>query len=137
MAPRQAPRGPGRRNFAQSLSSPIRGWFETFTPNGREARAGDVWTLPDHARTLRQIANTDAEAYYKGDLAQKFAAFAAETGGYMRLADLAAHESTWVDPIHTNYRGHDIWEIPPNGQGIAALEALNIARGLRHRAQRP
>ena len=119
-----------QRNFAQNNVGPeFRGWFETFAPGGREARAGDVWTLPDHARTLRQIANTNAEDYYKGDLAQKFAAFAAETGGYVTLADLASHESTWVDPISTNYRGVDVWEIPPNGQGIAALEALNIIEG--------
>src|SRR6185436_19167519 len=119
-----------QRNYAESNVGPeFRGWFETFAPNGREARAGDLWTLPDHARTLRLIAESNAEAYYKGELAQKFAAFASETGGHMTLADLAAHESTWVDPIHTNYRGHDVWEIPPNGQGIAALEALNIVEG--------
>jgi gamma-glutamyltranspeptidase/glutathione hydrolase len=119
-----------QRNYAQSNIGPeFRGWFETFAPTGREARAGDVWTLPDHAKTLRLIAKTNADAYYRGELAQKLAAFAAETGGYMTLADLAAHESTWVDPISTNYRGHDVWEIPPPGQGIAALEALNIVEG--------
>jgi len=113
-----------------NTSAEFRGWFETFAPDGRIARPGDTWRLPDHARTLQRIAETGAEAYYRGDLATRIADFARETGGYITEADLAPHESTWVEPICAGYRGYDVWEIPPNGQGIAALIALNILDGL-------
>jgi gamma-glutamyltranspeptidase/glutathione hydrolase len=117
-------------NFAQTnTTSEFRGWFETFAPEGRTARPGDTWRLPDHARTLQRIAETNAEAFYRGELAARIADFARETGGYITEADYAAHESTWVDPISATYRGFDAWEIPPNGQGIAALMALNILDG--------
>jgi gamma-glutamyltranspeptidase/glutathione hydrolase len=105
------------------------GWFETFTPGGKAPRAGDMWASPGHASTLRRIAETNAEAFYQGDLAGKIADFAAQTGGYITHDDLAAHTSTWVEPINTSYRGYEVWEIPPNGQGIAALNALNILEG--------
>ncbi len=113
-----------------NTSAEFRGWFETFAPDGRIAKPGDTWRLPDHARTLQRIAETGAEAYYRGDLATRIADFARETGGYITEADLAAHESTWVEPICAGYRGYDVWEIPPNGQGIAALIALNILDGM-------
>ncbi len=108
----------------------FRGWHATFAPGGRMARAGDMWTLPDHAATLREIASTGAESFYRGRLAREIAGFASVTGGTIIEADLAAHESTWVDPIMTDYRGYGVWEIPPNGQGIACLIALNILEGL-------
>jgi gamma-glutamyltranspeptidase / glutathione hydrolase len=98
-------------------------------PDGRVARPGETWRLPDHARSLQRIAETKSEAFYKGDLAEKIAAFAAETGGYITCEDLAAHRSTWVKPISIAYRDHEVWEIPPNGQGIAALQALAILEG--------
>lgn len=107
-----------------------RGWFETFAPEGRAASPGDIWTLPGHAATLRRIAQSGAEDFYRGELAARIAGFAAETGGYLTEADLAAHSSTWVEPIHAAYRGYDLWELPPNGQGIAALQALSILDGL-------
>ncbi len=124
---------PGRQpNAASARVSWARNTRAGFRPScragARRARA-TFWTLPDHARTLRLIAKTNTEAYYRGELAQKIAAFASETGGHVTLADLAAHQSTWDDPITTNYRGFDVWEIPPNGQGIAALMALNIVEG--------
>jgi gamma-glutamyltranspeptidase/glutathione hydrolase len=122
------------RGFGRSLDGPeFRGWFETFTREGtagsRGPLAGEMWRLPDHARTLRLIAESKAASFYGGDLAAAIAAFAAETGGYLTADDLAAHSSTWVEPIGTDYRGYDVWEIPPNGQGIAALSALNILEG--------
>jgi gamma-glutamyltranspeptidase/glutathione hydrolase len=129
--------GQAQKNYRETNLGPeYRGWFETFAPDGRVARPGDMWTLPDHARTLQRIAETGAEDYYRGELASRFAAFAAETGGYITEADLAAHHSTWVKPISAQYRGFDVWEIPPNGQGIAALMALNILGGIE-RARHP
>ncbi len=104
-------------------------WFQTFTVNGQAPRAGQVMRLPDHARTLERIASSHGEDFYGGELAQQLEDFAAQTGGVITAADLRAHTSTWVDPIATNYRGYDVWEIPPNGQGIAALGALNILEG--------
>ena len=106
-----------------------RGWWQTFAPGARAPRAGELWASPDHARTLRHIAESKAEAFYQGNIAQAIARFAAETGGYLTREDLAAHTSTWVDPIGTGYRGYEVWEIPPNGQGIAALIALNLLEG--------
>ncbi|HZR01488.1 MAG TPA: gamma-glutamyltransferase [Chloroflexota bacterium] len=105
------------------------GWFETFAPEGRAPRAGEIWRSPDHARTLRLIAESKAEEFYRGSLAEKIAAWAEETGGYITKRDLADHTSTWVEPISTCYRGYEVWEIPPNGQGITALVALNILEG--------
>jgi gamma-glutamyltranspeptidase/glutathione hydrolase len=105
------------------------GWMPTFAPGGSAPAAGTIWRSPDHARTLRMIAETGAAAFYQGELAERIAGFAAATGGLISAADLAAHTSTWVEPISTSYRGYDVWEIPPNGQGIAALIALNILEG--------
>ncbi len=118
------------RSYAASSAGPeFRGWFETFTPDGRPPAAGDVVRLPAHAETLKRIAVTKAEAFYRGATASRIAAFAAETGGLLTTDDLAAHESTWVDPISVPYRGVEVHEIPPNGQGIAALAALRLLEG--------
>jgi gamma-glutamyltranspeptidase / glutathione hydrolase len=123
--------GASQRSYPETRIGPeFAGWYETFAPGERAAKAGDVWALPDHARTLRQIADSNSEAFYKGDLAGRIAAFAAETGGYLTRDDLAAHTSSWVEPICASYHGFDVWEMPPNGQGIAALEALSILDGL-------
>jgi gamma-glutamyltranspeptidase/glutathione hydrolase len=127
--------GAAARAFGSALAGPaFGGWFETFTregvPGGRGARPGEIWRLPDHARTLRRIAESDGADFYTGDLARATARFAAESGGYLTADDLAAHRSTWVDPISTAYRGYEVWELPPNGQGIAALVALNILEGI-------
>jgi gamma-glutamyltranspeptidase / glutathione hydrolase len=104
-------------------------WTQTFTNAGRAPNAGEMFSLPDHAKTLALIAQTRAEAFYGGELARRIEDFAAQTGGLITRADLKAHTANWVDPISTNYRGYDVWEIPPNGQGIAALLALNILEG--------
>ncbi len=104
-------------------------WPSTFTPEGRAPRAGEAVRLPDHAATLRRIAASNADDFYHGELAERIAAFAVHTGGYLTRADLAAHRSDWVEPICATYRGYEVWEIPPNGQGIAALAALNILEG--------
>jgi gamma-glutamyltranspeptidase/glutathione hydrolase len=118
------------RSYAQSCTTAeFRGWFETFAPESRAPGPGELWSSPGHARTLRRVAESEAEDFYRGELAAEIAAFAAATGGYLAREDLAAHTSTWVEPIGTTYRGHEVWEIPPNGQGIAALIALNVLEG--------
>ncbi|KUO70523.1 MAG: gamma-glutamyltransferase [Clostridia bacterium BRH_c25] len=107
----------------------FRHWFETFAPMGRAPRAGELWTSPAHGRTLQAIGGTNAEAFYRGKLAENIIDFAKNTGGYLSGKDLENFEPEWVDPVNINYRGYDVWEIPPNGHGIVALIALNILKG--------
>jgi gamma-glutamyltranspeptidase/glutathione hydrolase len=102
---------------------------EVFFPRDQAPAAGEVWGSQVHAKTLRAIASTGGESFYRGELAEQIAAFAAETGGLLTPADLAAHQAEWVEPISTNYRDLTVWELPPNTQGIAALMALNILEG--------
>lgn len=104
-------------------------WYDTFTTDGSAPKSGEVFCLPDHAKTLSEIARTGAESFYRGELAEKIAAFARETGGYINEADLAAFKPEWVQPLCVRYRGHDVWELPPNGHGMIALMALNILEG--------
>jgi gamma-glutamyltranspeptidase/glutathione hydrolase len=104
-------------------------WSKTFAPNGRAPQAGEIWTSRGHARTLSLIAASQADDFYRGSTAQEIVRFAQQTGGLITAADLEQHTSTWVDPIKTSYRGYDVWEIPPNGQGLTALIALNILEG--------
>lgn len=115
---------------AEADGSPeLQPWRRTFTNDGRAPQAGDVFALPDLARTLRELGSSDCESFYRGPLAARIASFAAATGGLLTAADLSAHQSNWVAPLHTRYRDHDVWEIPPSSQGIAALTALNILEG--------
>jgi gamma-glutamyltranspeptidase/glutathione hydrolase len=100
-----------------------------FAPGGRAPREGEWWQSPDMARSLRLVAETGAEAFYQGALAETILAFSTQTGGFFSAEDLTQHRSTWVDPIHASYRGYEVWEIPPNGQGLAALMALNMLEG--------
>jgi gamma-glutamyltranspeptidase / glutathione hydrolase len=105
-------------------------WPRVFTVDGGRAPApGETWRNPDAARTLRLIADSGAEDFYHGRIAEAIVAAARETGGLLSAADLAGHASTWVDPIGIRYHGCDVWEMPPNGQGIAALLALHILDG--------
>ncbi len=104
-------------------------WFDTFAPKGRAPRAGELWSSPAHGRTLQAIGATNAEAFYLGDLAEKIADFSKKSDGYISKADLQAFKPEWVEPISINYRGYDVWEIPPNGHGIVALMTLNILKG--------
>jgi gamma-glutamyltranspeptidase/glutathione hydrolase len=100
-----------------------------FFPQGRAPRAGERWSSPLHAQTLKAIAHSGGESFYRGELAEKLLAFSEASGGFLSPADLAQHQADWVEPIHTDYRGYTVWEIPPNGQGIAALMALNLLEG--------
>jgi len=88
-----------------------------------------MWNSPGHAETLESIASSYAESFYRGELADKIDSFSKQYGGYITKEDLAAFQPEWVEPIGVNYRGYDVWEIPPNGQGIIALMALNILKG--------
>ncbi|WNF36724.1 gamma-glutamyltransferase [Bacillaceae bacterium IKA-2] len=106
-------------------------WFETFTPDGRAPKVGEIWKSPGHANTLKLIAETKGKAFYEGELAEKIAAFSKKYDGFIRKEDLAAFKPEWVEPIKVSYRGYDVWEIPPNGQGLVALLALNIAEGFQ------
>jgi gamma-glutamyltranspeptidase/glutathione hydrolase len=108
----------------------FRPWFDTFTVDGHAPRIGELWQAPDHAKTLRAIGDSDAKAFYQGELAERIAAHSAEHGGFLSREDLVAFEPEWVDPISVRYRGHDIWEIPPNGSGLIALMALNTLEGI-------
>ena len=104
--------------------------FSAFMPNGRAPATGEIWKFADQADTLEDIARTKGESFYRGRLAKMIAAFSAECGAVMTEADLAAHQADWVEPVSTNFRGYDVHEIPPNGQGLTALLALNIIEHL-------
>lgn len=106
------------------------GFLSTFAPGGRAPRAGERFASPGHARTLRLIAAEGPRAFYEGPIAEAIGRFSAETGGTLTPDDLAAHRSEWVEPISADYAGYTVAEIPPNGQGIAALIALGILDGL-------
>jgi len=106
------------------------GFAETYMPNGDVPRKGEMFRNPRLANTLEAIATKGRDEFYKGDIARKIDAYMAEQGGLLNYDDLAAHQSEWVTPVSTNYRGWDVYELPPNGQGIAALQILNILEGL-------
>lgn len=122
-----------REKYSKMTAPEFRGWMENFAPNGREPRAGEIFRSEAHARTLEAIAETNGEAFYRGEIAEKIIAFARETGGFFTMDDFAAFAPEWVEPISANYKGYDVWEIPPNGQGICALIALNILKELELR----
>jgi gamma-glutamyltranspeptidase/glutathione hydrolase len=92
----------------------------------RAPRVGEVMKLPQMAASLRLLAREGRDAFYKGPIAQKIVQYSQTHGGYFTLADFADHTDEWVEPVSTSYRGYDVWELPPNGQGIAALEMLNV-----------
>jgi gamma-glutamyltranspeptidase/glutathione hydrolase len=107
----------------------VPGFAEHFMPNGRAPQAGEKFVAPAHAKTLRRIAETKGESFYKGDLAESMAAHARMHGGVMTVDDLSTHTADWVEPLAHDYRGYTLHEIPPNGQGIAAQIALGILEG--------
>ncbi len=103
--------------------------FDTFTAGGRAPAPGEIWRCPQQAATLRAIAKSGARAFYEGGIAEAIDAFSKSCGGWLRASDLESFAPEWVEPVSANYKGFDIWEIPPNGQGITALMALNILKG--------
>ncbi len=102
------------------------GFAEVFLPGGRAPRSGELFSNPRLADTYRRLAEGGREAFYRGDVARDIHRYMTEQGGFLGYADMAAHRSEWVEPVSTNYRGYDVWELPPNGQGIAVLQMLNI-----------
>ncbi len=115
--------------YRKTLQGPaFSAWFRTFAPEGKAPEAGDIVVLKDHADTLEAIGETDAETFYRGEIAHRIDAESRRYRGLLRYEDLAAFEPNWVEPIGVNYRGYQVCEIPPNGQGIAALMALNILK---------
>ena len=103
------------------------GFSEQFTVDGKRApRTGETWKNPNLADTLQQIADGGRDAFYRGEIARTIDAYFRANGGFLSYGDLAAHRGEWVEPVSTNYRGYDVWELPPSGQGIAALQILNL-----------
>jgi len=102
------------------------GFTNQFTIDGNAPAHGEIWKNPNLANTLKAIAKGGRDEFYKGDTAKTIAKFMQDNGGFLSYDDLASHTSKWVEPVSTNYRGYDVWELPPNSQGIAALQILNI-----------
>jgi len=102
---------------------------EIYMPGGAAPKTGDIFRNPNLANTYRKIAEGGRDAFYKGDIAKTIDAYMAEHGGFLTVEDLAKHTSEWVTPLSINYRGYDVYELPPNGQGIVALQMLNILEG--------
>ncbi len=115
-----------KENYTGEEFSP---WFDTFTIEGEAPKPGQLWKSPSHAKTLQEIADTKAESFYRGELSERIDAFSKQYGGFLKKEDLADFYPEWVEPIKVNYRGYDVWEIPPNGQGLNALMGLNILKG--------
>ncbi|MDP4590427.1 MAG: gamma-glutamyltransferase family protein [Burkholderiaceae bacterium] len=113
------------QTFAPLMQS-YPGFVEAFMPGGKVPQAGDIWSFPDQAQTLKDIAATRGRSFYEGELAQKMVDFAQMHGAAMSMTDLAEHQSEWVDSIHLRVKDVDVHEIPPNGQGVVALMVLGI-----------
>ncbi|MFT8311832.1 MAG: gamma-glutamyltransferase family protein [Sporolactobacillus sp.] len=116
-----------KKDFKDPMFDP---WFNTFAPNGYPPKAGEMWSSPDHAKTLRKIAKTNSESFYKGELADLIHKFSKENNGFIQKSDLVEYKPEWVEPVSVNYKGYDVWELPPNGQGIVTLIALNLLKNL-------
>ncbi|MDW8358238.1 gamma-glutamyltransferase family protein [Thermus sp.] len=127
---------------AEGVYLPLRGpefaaFQEVFFPGGRAPRAGEVWRSPLHAKTLKEIAESHGESLYRGALAEALARFSEATGGLLTLEDLKAHTPEWVEPLSLEYKGLTVHELPPNGQGVAALLALAILEGFSLKPEDP
>jgi len=111
-------------------------FLETYTLDGkgRTPAKGDIFKNPALAKTLRLIGEKGRDVFYKGEIADKIDNFMRTNGGFLRKADFQKHTSTWVEPVSANYRGYDVFELPPNGQGIATLQMLNVLAGFDLRA---
>ncbi len=118
----------GWRGSVKSLSA----WPDSkraYLKDGRAPQHGEIMTLPELAATYREIATNGRDAFYKGRIAQEIVTFSEANGGYFSLRDFTEHTSDWIEPVSTTYRGYTMWELPPNGQGIAALQMLNLLEG--------
>lgn len=102
---------------------------EVYLPGGSAPKRGEIFRNPLLANTLEKIGKGGRDVFYKGEIARAIDDFFRKNGGFLSLRDLAEHSSEWIEPVSVNYRGYDVWELPPNGQGIAALQMLNILEG--------
>src|SRR5262249_8450713 len=102
---------------------------KTYLVDGKAPHVGDRFKNPYLAKSYREIAKNSRDAFYKGRIATEIVAFSEKNGGLFTEKDFTEHTSTWLDPVGTKYRGHDVWQIPPPGQGIAVLQMLNILEG--------
>jgi gamma-glutamyltranspeptidase/glutathione hydrolase len=114
----------GARNLAKFPN-----FTEQMTLGGRAPKTGELWRNANLAALLERIGKDGRAAFYEGDVARTIETYMREQGGFLTAQDLAEHRSDWVDPVSVNYRGYDVWEIPPPGQGIAALQILNVLEG--------
>ncbi len=101
-------------------------WFDTFAPENRAPKPGEVWSSKDHANTLKLIGESNAKEFYQGSLADKIHGFSKQHKGFLEKSDLENFQPEWIEPVKLNYKGYEVWELPPNGQGIIALMSLNI-----------
>lgn len=124
-----------RRGAERLLSKTLNG--QELMIDGRGPKAGEIFKNPGLAKTFRAVADGGKQAYYQGEIAQAIVDVVQQSGGVMTTADLAAHTSTWDEPISTTYRGVRVWECPPNGQGLAALLALNVLEGFELKKMDP
>lgn len=102
------------------------GFADTFMPQGRAPQKGEVFSNPRLAKTYQKIAAEGRDGFYAGEIAAIISEYIKEEGGFLSKEDLASHKSEWIEPVSTTYRGYELWELPPNGQGIAALQILNL-----------
>jgi gamma-glutamyltranspeptidase/glutathione hydrolase len=118
--------------LSQAAEPVLKRWESSagvYLPDYRAPRTGEVLRQPDLARTYRQLAREGRDAFYRGPIARTITDYVQRVGGVLSLEDMQRHHSNWVEPISTNYRGYDVYEFPPNSQGVAALEMLNIIEG--------
>lgn len=113
-------------NSNSKLLANYTGFKEIFMPGGKAPAKGEVFKNPYLAATLEKIASGGRDAFYKGEIAQKIVDYVRKEGGFFSMRDFEDHHSDWIEPVSSNYRGYDVWELPPNGQGIAVLQILNI-----------
>jgi gamma-glutamyltranspeptidase/glutathione hydrolase len=116
-------------NGSAELYSKQPGFTEVFLPNGHAPKHGETFRNSALADSLTQIANGGSDAFYRGEIARALDAYMREVGGHLRYEDLAEHRSEWIDPVSVEYHGYDVWELPPNGQGICALQMLQMLKG--------
>lgn len=102
------------------------GFSEIYMPGGKTPAKGEIFKNPFLAETLEKIASQGRDVFYRGEIAGKIVQYMQQNGGFLSMRDFEDHKSEWVDPVSVNYRGYDVWELPPNGQGIAALQMLTI-----------
>ena len=116
----------------QAAEPVLRRWESSagvYLPDNRLPKTGDLLRQPNLAKTYRMLAKEGRDAFYKGPIAREITSYIQQNGGVLDLEDMQKHHSDWVEPISTNYRGYDVFEFPPNSQGLTALEMLNIIEG--------